>query len=104
MTTSEKRLANQALWRERIQAQASSGKTVQQFCRETAIAQSVFYAWKLRLSGSKKAPRTSVVNAKSFIDLGSVKPAIAPMNVVSDSGLSIRLDLGLGVSLSITRS
>jgi hypothetical protein len=38
MTTSEKRLANQALWQERIQAQASSVKTVAQFCREGALA------------------------------------------------------------------
>jgi hypothetical protein len=103
MDTSDKRLGNHALWQERIQAQASSGKTVAQFCRDTAIALSVFYAWKSRLNHSKDAPRVRPVTAKSFIDLGSVKLRGAPSKVLSDSALSIRLDLGSGISLSITR-
>lgn len=103
MNTSEKRLATQALWQERIQAQSSSGKTVVQFCRESAIAVSVFYKWKSRLSDSNKAQRVRSSVGKSFIDLGSVKPQSEPSKSVVDSGLSIRIDLGAGVSLSITR-
>lgn len=104
MDTSDKRLATQALWQERIQAQASSGKTVAGFCRDNAIAVSVFYAWKSRLNRSQDVPRVRPVTAvKSFIDLGSVKPQSAPSKALSDSALTIRLDLGSGISLSITR-
>jgi hypothetical protein len=41
MNTSDKHLANQALWQERLLAQASSGKTVAQFCRDTAVTADV---------------------------------------------------------------
>lgn len=103
MKTSDKRLANQALWHERIQAQASSGKSVTHYCRDAAIGVSLFYAWKARLSQSKDVPRVRPVAAQSFIDLGSVNAHSAPGKVLSDSPLSIRLDLGSGISLSITR-
>ena len=40
---------NRALWKERIQEQASSGMSMAAWCRQNHIKKSTFYYWKKRL-------------------------------------------------------
>lgn len=88
-----------AVWRELIARQLSSGLTVAQFCRREGLNASVFWRWRLRLKrdtegGAVRPPAVSV-SAAPFIDLGDLRSG--------GSGLEVRLDLGAGVVLSITR-
>jgi transposase-like protein len=93
-------LANQRAtqWRERITQQAKSGQSIAAWCREHGIAVQTFYWWKSRLHPSKKAPAASLSTAGTapFIDLGTLGSEPC-------AGLQIRLDLGNGMTLSITR-
>ena len=86
-------------WRARIAAQARSGQSVAVYCREQGIATPTFYWWKSRLAKPKSTPASTLPGKPhaAFIDLGALPE---PMPA---AGLDIRLDLGNGIILTITR-
>lgn len=47
----EKATTKSEQWRERLAAQARSGLSVKEFCKEQALTECTFYAWRKRLRG-----------------------------------------------------
>lgn len=104
--------SKETTWRNHLARHASSGKSVSAFCRDEAISEGNFYAWRSRLQTKNgNAPSCPPKRITPFIDLGAVKgvatterlsgatsnsPAIA-------SGIEVHIDLGGGVSLTIMR-
>ncbi len=105
MGSTNKQVNNEMLWRQRIKDHAGSGQSVAAYCRDHSLVVATFHWWKARLRKSagalvvRKAP-TEV----PFIDLGSVNPGVAGNTLpVVGACVDIRLDLGLGMVLTITR-
>jgi len=88
------------VWRELIARQSSSGMAVPEFCRREGLNASVFWRWRSRLkrgtAGRPVRARAAAPEiAAPFIDLGDLR--------TGGSRLEVRLDLGVGVVLSIAR-
>jgi hypothetical protein len=108
MSGQRRRRLDARTWREVLERFATAGMTVAEFCGRERLSPSSFYRWRDRLqTGSTRAvapqlPRVTGVavppSAAGFIDLGSLAGS---HNV--GSGLELRLDLGGGVVLQITR-
>jgi len=103
-------------WRERLLRQASSGKSIAAFCRSEGVTEGTFYGWRSRLGLKASKANTTEPEIKTrlpFIELGPIKPAVkSNVSVVADknesaaiplSSLELRLELGNGVVLQITR-
>ena len=86
-------------WRERLEQQAGSGKSVAAFCREQGIAPQTFYWWRNRLSRQEAGAVPPPAAASSFLDLGTM-----PVAAQGSESLSIRLELPGGITLTIARS
>jgi len=87
-------------WRELLALQASSGLSVQAFCRQQRLNTWTFYGWRSRLRQRTAVPETAAAADGStepagFIDLGALSR--------SSSRYEIRLDLGGGVVLQVVR-
>ncbi len=87
-------------WRELVARQASSGLSVQTFCRQQRLNTWTFYGWRSRLRQRTAVPETAAAHgptepAAGFIDLGALSR--------SSSRCEIRLDLGGGVVLQVVR-
>lgn len=105
----ESHTSKEAAWRSRLQRQAQSGKTIADFCRDESVSTASFHIWRARLAtASRHAARTQPA---AFIDLGAIastadvkfmthSPASAPVAAV---GIDVRIDLGGGIVLTITR-
>lgn len=85
-------------WRAIVASYAQSGLSVEGYCQREGICRSSFYRWRLLLGGSAQEPGSlSVARAAvGFVDLGTLNPESAR--------LELRLDLGGGVLLHLTRS
>lgn len=97
----------EATWRTRLQRHAQSGKSIAAFCREEAVSTASFHIWRAKLAAvSVASPAQS-----AFIDLGAIKDAVdvtprghAPVSRPAPSpGVDVRIDLGGGIVLTITR-
>ena len=53
------------LWRERVQRQAASGLSIQQFCDQERIPPATFYAWRRRLQQRKAASGRPVATRRT---------------------------------------
>ena len=118
------RAAKEMTWREHLARHAGSGKSIAAFCRAEQISQANFYAWRTKLRRGAVGPAVPSAGA-TFIDLGAVSPravdqvatrlsapataaamaataAPAPQAVVNSS-IELRIDLGGGLVLTITR-
>jgi hypothetical protein len=90
------RLAAREKWRRIIEAQRISGQTVAAYCRNQAITQACFFAWKRRLRPT--------VQATEFIEVrtaGEATPGIA--NAAEGSSSAIELCLAGGHRLLLRR-
>ena len=103
-----------AQWGDRIKEQAQGEQTVAAYCAERGLSVSTFYAWKARLSKPGSLVVRSARSTAAFVDLGSLNESAsmsrAPMSDVPMSDvpvvnacMDIRLDLGCGMTLTITR-
>ena len=98
-------------WHDQIARQANSGKTIAAFCRDEGLSEGNFYFWRnrLRIGGKEISSQPSTNTA--FIDLGVVETVIkddqprpaAPNQKSVPSGIEMRIDLGGGIVLTITR-
>lgn len=80
---------------------ADSGLSVDAFCRRESISTSSFYRWRSLAGGSSlrevvpRSPPSVTRGAGAFVNLGTLQPTPAP--------LELRLDLGGGVLLHLVR-
>lgn len=96
-------------WRTRLARFASSGKTVEAFCRDEGVSSWNFYRWRKRLGMADQQTRPAVKRSSApFIDLGPMPASQANNAMLAGSALDtaasveIRLELG-GVILTIAR-
>ena len=100
-------------WLERIARQRASGKTIAAFCLEENLGKSTFSYWRRRLgvgTVAAAAGRKRTAQAAPFLDLGPIK-AMRPAELAegkgvaheSSAGVELRLELGGGVVLHLTR-
>ncbi len=84
-----------AAWREIIARQAESGRPAQVFCRDEGLSRSVFTRWRSRLTGSasRAVTRRAQSRQTAFVEVGEF----------SQSAGTIRLELGSGIVLTISR-
>ncbi|CAN5896873.1 hypothetical protein BH11PSE12_BH11PSE12_33240 [soil metagenome] len=102
-------------WRNYLARFAGSGQTITAFCRSESLSEGSFYFWRKRLqthaSSSTTAPSTATA---PFIDLGLVDDTKArrvtaqiaettPSQNVPVAGITMRIDLGGGIVLTIAR-
>ena len=90
-------------WRLVMSRFEESGLRVPQFCEREGIGAASFYQWRSRLGSSSsrrkvsRAPEPVVASARGdFLDLGTLGSGTSPVQV--------RLDLGGGVVVHLTRS
>lgn len=98
---SSKSESNESLWSRRIKAHADGGQSVAAYCTEQGLSVATFYWWKAKLRKSQGLVKAKGRSVVPFIDLGSIQePSLAP---VARTELDIHLDLGGGMTLTITR-
>lgn len=78
-------------WQAILHDQRVSGQSQQRYCEDKGIAFSTFQAWRKRLSSTTAVPE--------FVEIPRSTPA-APL----DSGLTVRVELGAGVVLELSRA
>lgn len=104
----------ESVWRDRLARYASGNHTVVAFCQIESVSTASFYGWrsKLRSMNSPTTEGQSALPRRSpFIDLGPIKCAASVDPAVLNnaahlerrSSLEVRLDLGDGVLLTVTR-
>jgi hypothetical protein len=93
-------------WRELVARQASSGLSVQAFCRQRRLNTWTFYGWRSRLRQRTAVPETAAAGAAGAAD-GPTEPAAGFIDLGAlsrnSSRCEIRLDLGGGVVLQVVR-
>jgi hypothetical protein len=109
MSGQRRRRLDAGAWREVLERFAAAGTAVDKFCERERLSTSSFYRWRDRLQSADaravelRLPSATGVavrpRAADFIELGS----LAGSSRDADSGLELRLDLGGGVVLQITR-
>jgi histidine ammonia-lyase len=106
----ESHTSKEAAWRSRLQRQAQSGKTIAAFCRDESVSTASFHIWRAKLAAAS-GHAAQLAQPAAFIDLGTIastadvtsmghSPASAP---VTAAGIDVRIDLGGGIVLTITR-
>lgn len=107
----ESHTSKEAAWRSRLLRHAQSGKSIAAFCRDEAVSTASFHIWRSKLAAvDTHAAQPAAPTA--FIDLGAIRTvsaasvahssASAPAPVPTP-GIDIRIDLGGGIVLTITR-
>jgi len=94
-------------WRELLRRFDAAATTVDEFCAREGLSTSSFYRWRERLRRSDtpvavaraRANAIGVPAASGFIDLGD----LARPSYRTEAGLLVRLELGGGLVLQITR-
>ena len=88
-----------------------SGKTAIAFCKDEGVALSTFYQRRARVKKQGQTRETGVAKrTATFIDAGAlvVAPAVRAMRShsarESDARVEVRIDLGGGVVLHVSRS
>jgi Transposase len=91
-------------WRELVERFDDAGVTVEEFCRREGVSQSSLHRWRSLLATTRSQPavdrddRPQKPAASQFVDLGAL------CGTVGDTGrLQIKLDLGGGIVLQLTR-
>jgi hypothetical protein len=106
----ESQSSKEAAWTSRLLRHAQSGKSIAAFCRDESVSTASFHIWRAKLAAANGHAANSV-QPKAFIDLGAIKdvvgatamahgPASAP---TPTAGINVRIDLGGGIVLTITR-
>ena len=108
----------QQAWLTEQQQYVNSGLGVHAFCRQQQLNPSTFYDRRARLAKLGLMPMTAPsVHAPRFIDAGPMKlfasaespsgvdqPTTPEMTAEMNVGISLRIELGAGVVLTLTRA
>lgn len=84
-------------WQDIMSAYDQSGLTQEAYCARESLAPSTFYAWRHRLSGTKRIKRPVPVPEPGFIELTPPQPQIS-------TDWDIELSLGENIVLRLRRS
>ena len=86
-----------AQWRAVIDQHQQSGLTQEAFCKAHGVSSTALAKWRQRLGAGGKQTRVIKAKAPAFVE-------IAPRSRVAESGMKVRLDLGAGIVLELTRA
>jgi hypothetical protein len=106
----EPHTSKESTWRSRLLRHAQSGKTITAFCRDESVSTASFHIWRAKLAAAS-GHAAQLAKPAAFIDLGTIastadvtsmahSPTSAPG---AAAGIDVRIDLGGGVVLTITR-
>ena len=84
-------------WRMVIDEQQQSGLTQEAFCKAHGVSSTALAKWRQRLGAGGKQTRVIKAKAPAFVE-------IARPPRVADAGMKVRLDLGAGIVLKLTRA
>lgn len=111
--SARRRRLSVAQWRERVSRFDPQAETVAGFCKREGVCTASFYRWRSRLAGQageassagrKAGPATSLTGRDAgFVDLGPLVPTTSADAPRASAGLLLRLELGGGVALQISR-
>ena len=97
-------------WRELFERFAGAGLSITQFCQREEVSRHSFERWRARLRGGAGAvptvnsPTAAPSSLSPFVDLGELaKPGPSPLGLAAAPALEVRIDLGGGVTLTVTR-
>jgi putative transposase len=101
----------ESVWRDRLTRHATSGLSVEAFCRNEGVSAWSLYRWrKLLGAGEQSAGAIKAKTPAPFVDLGAI-PASQIRDAFdvghahgSAAGIELRIDLGGGLVLTIARS
>lgn len=113
MSARRRRHLSVAQWRELLGRFEPETETVAEFCTREGVCAASFYRWRSRLAGQagevsrsgRKAHTETALTGRTagFVDLGLLRPTASPDPTRVSAGLLLRLDLGGGVVLQISR-
>ena len=83
-------------WRALIYAQARSGLSIAAFCRAHGVCIGSMDNWRKRLRDEDSRPRAVDVSPPAFVEIAQ------PMRAL-DTGVKLRLELGGGIVLELSR-
>ena len=86
-----------AQWQAVIDQHQQSGLTQEAFCKAHGVSSTALAKWRQRLGAGGKQTRVIKAKAPAFVE-------IAPPPRVADAGMKVRLDLGAGIVLELTRA
>ena len=97
---------NAQQWQQIFEEHTQSGLPQQRFCELNDIAFSTFHSWRKRLEGRSVATARGTVEATTA-DFVEIPRAAAPATTAAlplDNGLRVRIELGAGVVLELSRA
>lgn len=104
----ESHTLKEAAWRSRLQRHSGSGKNIAAFCRDESVSTASFHIRRAKLAAAGHAAQPA--QPAAFIDLGAIKNtggvtslAHSPASPAPASEIDLRIDLGGGIVLTITR-
>lgn len=106
----ESHTSKEAAWRSRLQRQAQSGKTIAAFCRDESVSTASFHIWRAKLAATS-GHAAQLAQTAAFIDLGTITSTAGVTSMAQSpesapgptAGIDVRIDLGGGIVLTITR-
>jgi len=95
-------------WRDLVERQTASGRTIVKFCAEAGVSQNSFYVWKKRLRTApnrqvttprgkhwrKKAVAKSLVPVRVIPDIGHQPPTTQAIEIAWPNGIVLRVAPG----------
>lgn len=113
MSAKQRRHLSVAQWRDLLGRFEPETETVAEFCEREGVCPASFYRWRSRLVGragevSRARHKTRTAPALTgrtagFVDLGPLATSALGPTTGASAGLLLRLDLGGGVVLQISR-
>lgn len=86
-------------WAERIAAQAHSGMSVKEFCKEQGLTERSFYAWRKRIRNDSGPVRFALVERSGRRQECTAEPALELVLATGE-----RLRIGSGVDTATLRT
>jgi hypothetical protein len=113
MSAKQRRHLSVLQWRDLLGRFEPETETVAEFCSREGVCPASFYRWRARLAGQSgevsraghqaRTPSALAGRRAGFVDLGPLTSASSGPTVGVSGGLLLRLDLGGGVVLQISR-
>lgn len=100
VTGGARRHRGESEWRGLIVAQQRSGLSQRAFCEQEGVCAQSLRNWRRRLGLVTRSPASAQQHegaAAAFVEIGAAVPGAL------DAGLRVRLDLGAGVVLELSR-
>ena len=114
MSAKRRRHLSVAQWGELLGRFEPETETVAEFCAREGVCPASFYRWRSRLAGqtgevsraghqARTPPALAAGRRAGFVDLGPLSTASTGPTANASAGLLLRVDLGGGVVLQISR-